>query len=222
MTSLADKLRLNIQRHLDRTRPYRPLEFWEKRGLTYPKEMRDREFRKVTVEHRSVLKEMLKAIGIERFIEVGCGSGRLFDLYVDFPLVVGVDISSSMLDNAMSVRDRLRLEQVELLRASATNLPFVSGFFDCALTSEVLLHIPPDRVSVAMGEISRISKYAIFLEFYAVEYEDPQKLQEKRRELASWNFLHEYPKLFRRLGLRVMRSVELKSTPQTCFLVTQQ
>jgi len=184
--------------------------------------MKDGKFREVTLEHRSVLKEILNTIGIERFIEVGCGSGRLFDLYLDYARVVGVDMSSSMLDNAMEVRDQLKTEQMELLRASATSLPFVSGFFDCALTSEVLLHIPPDMVSVAIGEISRISRHAVFLEFYTAEYENPQKLKEKRGELASWNFLHEYPKLFGELGLRVIRSVELKSTPQTCFLVTQQ
>lgn len=222
MTSLVGRVRLALRRRWERIKPYNPRDFWEKRGPTYPDKMKDEKFRDLTQEHRAVLKQMLGSIEIESFIEVGCGSGRLFDLYADFGRLVGVDMSSTMMKNAISVKEQLGVDQMELLMASATNLPFVSGSFDCALTSEVLLHIPPDKVSGAIREISRISKYAIFLEFYSSEYENPQKLRQKRGELASWNFLHEYPKLFEELELAVLRSVELKRAPQTCFLVTKQ
>jgi ubiquinone/menaquinone biosynthesis C-methylase UbiE len=221
LTSVADRLRLYIQRRRERKRPYKPLEFWEKRGPTYPEKMEDGKFREVTQEHRLVLRGMFDTISIERFIEVGCGSGRLFDLYGGFAHVVGVDMTSSMLENASSVVGELNLKGIELIRASATRLPLVSGSFDCALTSEVLLHITPEFVATAVHEMLRIARYAIFLEFYTSEYQEPRKLRRKRRELASWNFLHEYPKIFGELGLRIVKSVELKSVPQTCFLVTR-
>lgn len=184
--------------------------------------MKDKNFRAVTREHRAVITEMLNEVQAERFIEVGCGSGRLFDLYLQFPHVVGVDMSWSMLDNSKAVKERLEFRQMNLVRASATDLPFASESFDCALTSEVLLHIPPQKVAAALDEIMRVSRYAIFLEFYTPAYEDFGKLREKRKELASWNFLHAYPSLFKELQLRVIRQVELRSTPQTCYLVTRE
>lgn len=220
--SLIKRIRLYIRRRWERIKPYKPLEFWEKRGESYPEKMKDKNFRAVTREHRAVVTEMLNEVQAERFIEVGCGSGRLFDLYLRFPHVVGVDMSWSMLDNSKAVKERLEFRQMNLVRASATDLPFASESFDCALTSEVLLHIPPQKVASALDEIMRVSRYAIFLEFYTPTYEDSGELREKRKELASWNFLHAYPSLFEELQLRVIRQVELRSTPQTCFLVTRE
>lgn len=201
-------------------KPYNPLQFWEERGECYHEKLDDEDFQRVTAEHREVVNGMLGEVPIKRFIEVGCGSGRLLDLYQRFPVVVGIDISSSMLRYASSIGRDIPLEQLNLLRGSATRLPFQSGAFDCALTSEVLLHIPPRDILLALREISRISHFAVLLEFYSSDDEDPQTLKEKRKELASWNFLHDYPKLFEHAGLRVLRRVELRTLSQTCFLVT--
>ncbi|MFQ5884947.1 MAG: class I SAM-dependent methyltransferase [Thermoplasmata archaeon] len=203
-------------------KPYNPPRFWEKRGRTYPEKLENEDFMTATAEHRRVIGEMLNEVPIKRFIDVGCGSGRLFDLYRPFPVVVGIDMSSSMLYHARKVGNSLKFEHLILLRGSATNLPFKSKSFDCALTSEVLLHIPPLHILSALRETSRISQFTIYLEFYSSRYEDPEILKEERRQLASWNFLHEYPRLFEQVGSKLLKRIELGTIPQTCFLVANE
>lgn len=221
-TSILRRVQQFMRRRWEHVKRYEPVRFWEERGKTYPEKLEDPNFKIVDVEHREVIGEMLNEIPIKSFIEVGCGSGRLLDLYLPFTFVVCIDMSSSMLHHARTAGRRLRLEHVDFLRGSATSLPLESDSFDCALTSEVLLHIPPRLISSAMKEISRVSRFSIFLEFYSSVYENPQRMREKRKQLASWNFLHDYPKLFEEANMRILKRIELRSTPQTCFLVASE
>lgn len=105
-----------------------------------------------------------------RVLDVGCGGGRHIRLSRVLPAVagVGVDLGSQ------EVRDTKRaLEELDGLdpalggtvpsagpwlvsRASAYQLPFVDGAFDCVIISEVLEHLYDD--AAALTEISRVLK----------------------------------------------------------------
>jgi SAM-dependent methyltransferase len=86
-------------------------------------------------------------------LDVGCGTGRWFPLYVSKGYrIVGIDISSGMLRVA---RGKFR-GQFGLVRGNAVRLPFRDGTFDlvCAVAT---LHLVPDPSDV-LGEMYRCLK----------------------------------------------------------------
>jgi SAM-dependent methyltransferase len=105
-----------------------------------------------------------------RVLDVGCGGGRHIRASRRLRDVMGVGIDLG----AQAVRDTKRaLEELDAItpalggtvpdagpwvvaRASAYDLPFADGAFDCVIISEVLEHLHDDRGAVA--EISRVLK----------------------------------------------------------------
>lgn len=105
-----------------------------------------------------------------RVLDVGCGGGRHIRASRRLRGVMGVGIDLG----EREVRDAKRaLEELDGLapafggtvpdagpwivsRASAYDLPFADGVFDCVIISEVLEHLHDDRA--ALAEISRVLK----------------------------------------------------------------
>lgn len=105
-----------------------------------------------------------------RVLDVGCGGGRHIRASRCLPGVAGAAVDLG----EQEVRDTKRaLEELDGLepalggtvpeagpwivaRASAYDLPFADGAFDCVIISEVLEHLHDDRA--ALGEISRVLK----------------------------------------------------------------
>lgn len=105
-----------------------------------------------------------------RVLDVGCGGGRHIRASRRLPDVMGVGVDLG----EKEVRDTKRaLEELDGLapafggtvddagpwivsRASAYDLPFGDGAFDCVIISEVLEHLHDDRA--ALAEISRVLK----------------------------------------------------------------
>jgi len=108
----------------------------------------------------------LKAAGATRVLDLGCGEGRLLRALVadrQFESIVGVDVSSRMLERAA---DRLRLDQmpprqrerVTLLQGALTYKDKRLQGFDAAAVVEVIEHIDPPRLesfSRALFECAR-------------------------------------------------------------------
>ena len=92
-------------------------------------------------------------------LDVGCGTGNFTrDLARSVGrttgLVVGLDLSSSMLARAESLRRDAQLPQVRYVRADATRLPFIAGAFDAVHTAGAL-HLMPD-VDAVLAELARV------------------------------------------------------------------
>jgi ubiquinone/menaquinone biosynthesis C-methylase UbiE len=86
-------------------------------------------------------------------LDVGCGTGHWFPLYVSKGYrIVGIDVSSGML---IAARDKFR-GQFGLVRGDAVRLPFRDGSFDlvCAVAT---LHLVPDPSHV-LAEMYRCLK----------------------------------------------------------------
>ncbi len=96
----------------------------------------------------------------KRVLEVGCGTGlilRHLDPIAD--LAVGVDISPGMLGQAQA-------RGLNVVRGSATHLPFETASFDLVYSFKVLSHV--EDIDRAFSEMARVTVPGgrLVLEFY--------------------------------------------------------
>lgn len=197
---------------------YLPREYWEQRGVGYAQEVKEARFKEhVTPMHYSVLSRMLEKVKPCVILDVGCGTGRFFQLYIKFSeKIVALDISASMLKHARNEAWHLGID-VDSICASATHLPFMDKAVDCAVTAEVLMHVSPANIGKAVGELARISNNSIVLEFH-IPHQD-ENVSKVKKQLESYNFLHNYPALFKEANMSLIEQQELKELRQTCFLL---
>jgi len=101
------------------------------------------------------------------FLEVGCNTGNQLLLLqqMGYENLSGVELQPYALEIA-----HRRLPGVELKLGSALSLPYTDSQFDVVFTSGVLIHISPEDVPRAMGEIYRCSRTYIWgMEYYSSE-----------------------------------------------------
>ena len=104
------------------------------------------------------LAEEMRAWGMRRVLDVGCGGGRhLLYLAKEGFVVYGSDRSATGLTIS---RERLEKEGLRavLRRCDMTEVPFPDEFFDAVLSVYVLHHNTLENVGKAIGEIRRALK----------------------------------------------------------------
>lgn len=90
----------------------------------------------------------------EKILDLGCGNGRLFELFKDKNIeYLGVDSSPKFIEIATKkYGDYFKV-------ADAFNLPFSNSSFDSVWSVAFLHHIPSKQLRIkALGEIKRILK----------------------------------------------------------------
>jgi len=101
-------------------------------------------------EEQALVNELLPASG-RRFIDVGCGFGRLAGCYLNrFQQVVMLDGSMTLLKQAQEISG----EKAFYIAADVNHLPFQSESFDCALMIRVFHHLPNSQAILL--ELKRI------------------------------------------------------------------
>ena len=101
----------------------------------------------------SVARHLAGQVGGLWVLDYGCGTGVLLERMAEAAFRVGVDVSSAAL-----LKSRQRLgPRVALVRIGGRGpLPFHTGIFDLVTTTEVLEHVPDERIMLA--EITRVLK----------------------------------------------------------------
>ncbi|MBW2731743.1 MAG: methyltransferase domain-containing protein [Deltaproteobacteria bacterium] len=95
-----------------------------------------------------------------RVLEAGCGTGLVLErLRPHVDEVVGIDLSSGMLNHA-------RGRQLRVAQATVEGLPFPDESFDGVTSFKVLAHVP--GIQEAMAEMARVTRPGghLVLEFY--------------------------------------------------------
>jgi len=112
-----------------------------------------------TEEQTAKIEAALKNMKIEKCVltlDVGCGTGILFDYAADRTgALVGLDFSKRTLFQAKKRVHDKNLDNVHLVQADADNMPFASSIFDKVFAMTVLQNTPNPCETLA--EIKRVS-----------------------------------------------------------------
>lgn len=103
-----------------------------------------------------------------RILEVGCNIGnQLCALQrAGFTNLFGIDVQRDAVEKAKSATSGL-----DIVCASAFDIPFKDGYFDLVFTNNVLIHIAPDHIGAVMDEMIRVtSGYIWGFEYFAPEF----------------------------------------------------
>lgn len=159
---------------------YEPISFWKETGKTY---INYYIHNHVYQRQEFVLLEYLKNLQFKSVLELGCGFGRLTNLLMDtfdIDTYVGLDVSPDQLSH-IKPRKNLILQNSDIL-SFETNMKF-----DLVLSAEVLMHqLPSDMEAIVAKMKSWSKKHIINIDYYT----------NIKEELANFNFMHDYPKLY--------------------------
>lgn len=141
----------------------------------------------MTRAHRKQLKKVLKFCKPESVLEMGVGQGRLLS-QVRSDVKVGVDVAINMIKSCQK-------DGSELVQADANHLPFRDKCFVLVYTCTALLHIPDNRIELAISEIKRVAKeYILIIEPLPTFQHITRPYSE-----GGYCFPHKYPDLFKML-----------------------
>ncbi len=152
-----------------------------------------------------------------RILEVGTNVGMQLALLhrAGYENLWGVEIQWAAIDVL-----RTRVPRANVVRASALDIPFKTGFFDVVFTSGVLIHIDPfpsasgeADLERAMREIDRCSKRFVWGEEYFAN--TMQEIPYRGHEGMMWK--GDYAAVYRRLfpHLRLVRERKLPHVAST-------
>ena len=123
-------------------------------------------------------------------LEVGCNVGNQLSLlqHMGYKRLAGIEIQHHALAIAQS-----QLPTASLVQASALQLPFPDNCFDMVFTSGVLIHIAPQNLPEAMGEIHRCTAKYI----WGFEYYSPELTEVEYRGKRGLLWKSDYAKMYR-------------------------
>lgn len=140
-----------------------------------------------------------------RILEVGCNIGNqlLCLKEMGFNNLYGIELQEYAVE-----RLRRRTTQLHVIQGSAFDIPFKEGFFDLVFTSGVLIHIAPEDLSKAMGEIHRCSRRYI----WGTEYWAEKMTEVNYRGNAELLWKTDYAKMYQSKfkGLKVIKDIKMK------------
>jgi pseudaminic acid biosynthesis-associated methylase len=144
-----------------------------------------------------------------RILEVGCNIGNQLVILrnMGYKDLNGIDVQEYALQKARS-----RIPNGKFEQASALGIPFPDESFDLVFTSVVLIHIAPNDLAKALGEIHRCARHYIWgIEYYAPEI---TTVQYRGHENLLWKA--DYAKLY----LQAFQDLELTKTEQIFYTDT--
>lgn len=172
-------------------KPYKPKDYWEKRGKVYKKEYKRSES---SEKQEKILVEYLKSLSFDTVLEFGCGFGRITKLLLEnFPIkkYVAIDLSPDQLSNAKDLCKEF--DNVSFVQSTIQDFN-PDEKFDLVLGIEVLLHVIPEEINEVVKKLVNLSKKnLVHIDWYQ---EKPPKIR------SPHNFIHPYEKIYENIGIK--------------------
>lgn len=103
-----------------------------------------------------IIKNIIKVKRTGKILEIGFGTGHLLLKLNAFGFnSFGVDFSDNIIQRLKKTDKDIQTKKVDIIREK---LPFKDNFFDFVVASEVLEHIPTNKLSFVLSEIKRVLK----------------------------------------------------------------
>jgi len=173
---------------------YEPRKFWDNWADSF---ISDSWQIKIHPQHKWILSK-IKELKPESILEIGCGFGRNINFLIkngiEAEKIIGVDISSKMIDKA---KEYLKKGTVRLIVADANNLPFKNKEFDLVLIHGVFMHVKPENIEKVITESLRVSKKDL------IDLEQNYNGNE-------YTFVHNYKKIYKDNGAKIMNYINNK------------
>jgi pseudaminic acid biosynthesis-associated methylase len=135
-------------------------------------------------------REMTGGLSLSRVLEIRCNRGHNLVALSNVP---GEDTELVGLEPNPYAREFARgNSKIGILNGTTYEIPFKDGYFDLVFTCTVLIHVPLEKLPVAMREISRVSRrYILCIEYFA---EQETTIHYRGHDDLLWkrNFLEEY------------------------------
>ena len=206
---------------LDITKKYDAEYFWNDLGEAFFKKFEKQEH---VQNHIAWILDRLRVVKPKTLLDVGCGFGRVLPFLLNAGVIEsahGVDIANNILElskkylepSNKKLKDKDGKEitppdfrdKITFQLSDVRKLDLESNSYDCVLTCELLQHLPPEDISQACLELTRVTKKSIIcIERWAFpgEHAEPH--------LWSHNLVDE----FKKLGLEIKQAAGIGSGVQ--------
>jgi SAM-dependent methyltransferase len=133
----------------------------------------------------TVLRDVIDRVRPSKLLDIGCGSGRCFPLYLEMgvPEVVGQDISATALEICSQ---RFASPCIRLFLGPVDRLPYGTDHFDLIVSTRVLSAVLPEKIGPLMTSLCGAGRTVYINEMTESDYPGPSR---------DW-FLHNYELLF--------------------------
>jgi len=150
----------------------------------------------------AALTEVIRYVRPTRILDIGCGSGSLFNLYSQLHIeeVVGQDISQTALDTA-SARN---LPHIQLVNCRIEALAYEPLYFDLIISNRVLATVSEEAIASCIGKLCRLGKYI---------YINELMLDDEDEEPCPYFVAHDYTLLFREHGYSIDKNGIIEYKP---------
>jgi len=144
--------------------------------------------------------EFLSGQPVDGVLEVGCNQGSqlvFLQKYLKLKHLYGIDIMPYAVNLA-----KLLTANINIIGASALDIPFKDGYFDLVFTSGTLIHFHEDDLPRAMAEIYRCSRRFIWgFEYYSEKRQEINNYRGQANFIWKEDFCRRYMELFPDLRL---------------------
>ncbi len=170
--------------------------YWKERGKGYDSELQNQSWYSKTEERNQEqhIKNFLKKNIFKKILEVGCGSGRVTPILLmhnHVQTIVATDISDDLINCA---RKNISNEKITFKTLDILETP-INFHYDLVFGVEILMHIPPDKISNVINKLCKISTNKLFF----IEYYDKTSFKHNSN---NYSFFHNYKQLFRDAGAK--------------------
>lgn len=146
-------------------------------------------------------------------LEIGSGAGNDAKWFLDNKYeYLGTDISEKMIDVCKS-----KNPEGKFLIKSVYDLDFPENSFDGFWSSITLLHLPKDKIAVALNSIHKVTRTG-GIGFISLKKGKGEKLETKKERFYAYYSKDEFDKILKGNGFEVIESYE-QDFGKTTFLI---